>query len=98
MSVDYRLLHHFRVSQRREMASRGELTVLRADEQSDGQPAAEPPATDESAVAPAPLTPAFPAKPPAPPAKASARPAKAPALPAKLQRGQVLTHLLNEDR
>lgn len=96
MSVDYRLLHHFRVSQRREMASRGELTVLRADEQSDGQSAAEPPARDESAGAPAPLTPAFPAKPP--PAKASARPAKAPALPAKLQRGQVLTHLLNEDR
>ncbi len=25
MSVDYRLLHHFRVSQRRQMASRGEL-------------------------------------------------------------------------
>lgn len=27
MSVDYRLLHHFRVSQRRQMASRGELPV-----------------------------------------------------------------------
>jgi hypothetical protein len=25
VSVDYRLLHHFRVSQRRQMASRGEL-------------------------------------------------------------------------
>ena len=105
MSVDYRLLHHFRVSQRREMASRGELSVLRADEQSDDEPAVEPLAREDSAVAPAPLrpvlpakTPALPAKTPAPPAKASARPAKAPALPAKLQRGQVLTHLLNEDR
>ena len=95
MSVDYRLLHHFRVSQRREMASRGELSVLRADEQSDGEPAVEPLAREDSAVAPAPLTPATT---PAPPARASARPAKAPALPAKLQRGQVLTHLLNEDR
>jgi hypothetical protein len=27
VSVDYRLLHHFRVSQRRQMASRGELPV-----------------------------------------------------------------------
>jgi hypothetical protein len=25
VSVDYRLLHHFRISQRRQMASRGEL-------------------------------------------------------------------------
>jgi hypothetical protein len=25
VNVDYRLLHHFRVSQRRQMASRGEL-------------------------------------------------------------------------
>jgi hypothetical protein len=27
VSVDYRLLHHFRISQRRQMASRGELPV-----------------------------------------------------------------------
>ena len=95
MSVDYRLLHHFRVSQRREMASRGELSVLRAGEQTDGEPGVERLAREDSAAAPASLTPATP---PAPPAKASGRPAKAPALPAKLQRGQVLTHLLNEDR
>ena len=32
MSIDYRLLHHFRVSQRREMAARGELpTRFRAE-------------------------------------------------------------------
>jgi hypothetical protein len=32
MSVDYRLLHRFRVSQRREMAARGELPLeLRGD-------------------------------------------------------------------
>jgi hypothetical protein len=84
VSVDYRLLHHFRVSQRREMASRGELTVLRTDEQSDGEPAVERRAKDDSSVVPAPLTPAL--------------PATAPALPPKPQRGQVLTHLLNEDR
>jgi hypothetical protein len=32
VSVDYRLLHHFRVSQRREMASRGEVPTLRPAE------------------------------------------------------------------
>ncbi|MGZ4462307.1 MAG: hypothetical protein ACXVZP_05665 [Gaiellaceae bacterium] len=65
MSVDYRLLHHFRVSQRREMASRGELSVLRPDGNGGGEarvdehPAAErrvstpPPA---GAARPQPLT------------------------------------------
>jgi hypothetical protein len=71
VSVDYRLLHHFRVSQRREMASRGELSVLRAEEQTAGETAGERPARDDASL---------------------------PATPAKLQGGQVLTHLLNEDR
>ena len=59
------------------MASRGELSVLRTDEPSDGEPAVEPGAEGESPVVPEPLL---------------------PAPPAKLPRGQVLTHLLNEDR
>ncbi len=77
MSVDYRLLHHFRVSQRREMASRGELSVLHTDQPSDGEPAGERRVEDESSVVPESLL---------------------PAPPEKLPRGQVLTHLLNEDR
>ena len=77
MSVDYRLLHHFRVSQRREMASRGELSVLRTDKPSVDEPVVEPRAEAESPVVPESLL---------------------PAPPAKLPRGQVLTHLLNEDR
>jgi hypothetical protein len=75
VSVDYRLLHHFRVSQRREMASRGELSVLRTDEQTAGEPGVERRTEKtKSSVATTPLTEALPAK------------------------GQVLTHLLNEDR
>jgi hypothetical protein len=38
VSVDYRLLHHFRVSQRREMASRGELPT-RLDRPESADPA-----------------------------------------------------------
>ena len=45
MSVDYRLLHHFRVSQRREMASRGELPALRPT--AGDTAASEPPAPRE---------------------------------------------------
>jgi hypothetical protein len=76
MSVDYRLLHHFRVSQRREMASRGEVPVLRPDGQAAGERGVERRAAETLPELPAPLE--------APPL---ARP-----------RGQVLTHLLNEDR
>jgi hypothetical protein len=39
VSVDYRLLHHFRVSQRREMASRGELPTRLLDHPVAGDPA-----------------------------------------------------------
>jgi hypothetical protein len=39
VSVDYRLLHHFRISQRRQMASRGELPV-RFNGPESGEPAA----------------------------------------------------------
>ena len=98
MSVDYRLLHHFRVSQRREMASRGELSVLRTDEEAAGESGAERRSSGDASVAPAPLTETRRAKAPpanARPGKTSALPAKA---PAKAQRAQVLTHLLNEDR
>jgi hypothetical protein len=82
VSVDYRLLHHFRVSQRRELASRGELSVLRPDEPSAGEPVTERRAKGDS--------------PDASPALAEAPPAKAD--PAQAGRAQVLTHLLNEDR
>jgi hypothetical protein len=56
VSVDYRLLHHFRVSQRREMASRGELAVLRTDEVTAAEPGTERRAVDDSAPATTPLT------------------------------------------
>jgi hypothetical protein len=86
VSVDYRLLHHFRVSQRREMASRGEPAVLRLGEhavdehsgdESGGvvdQSAVDEPDLDGSLVRTSP-----------------------PSL-AEATRPQVLTHLLNEDR
>jgi hypothetical protein len=50
VSVDYRLLHHFRVSQRREMATRGELSVLRPDEQTAGESGVERRAKGDSSV------------------------------------------------
>ena len=106
MSVDYRLLHHFRVSQRREMASRGELTVLRSDEP-DGTEAAggkpgvgkppvvakrglEKPGVEKNGVG----EPGIERR-----AKADSSAARVPSPPlAEAPRTQVLTHLLNEDR
>jgi hypothetical protein len=47
VSVDYRLLHHFRVSQRREMASRGELSVVRPDGNGGSEPGVDERGVDE---------------------------------------------------
>ena len=40
MSVDYRLLNHFRVSQRREMAARGVVAAVVTDSHAGGHSAA----------------------------------------------------------
>jgi hypothetical protein len=77
VSIDYRLLHHFRISQRREMAARGELPAR-------FQSASAPPSHEDE-----PERPAAPAT-PVPRSAATSAPQSG--------RGQVLTHLLNEDR
>jgi hypothetical protein len=83
VSVDYRLLHHFRVSQRREMASRGELSVLRPGGHGGGEPDVDAPGVKPGVDEPRGDTPVVRASPP--PLAEATRP-------------QVLTHLLNEDR
>ena len=77
MSIDYRLLHHFRISQRREMAARGELPARFQS--------VEP--SRRTTTSPSGL-----------PRLARAYPAARHARSRSPERGQVLTHLLNEDR
>jgi hypothetical protein len=76
VSIDYRLLHHFRISQRREMAARGELPARFQS--------VEPPSHDDE-----------PERPAAPGTRVPHNAATSAPQPG---RGQVLTHLLNEDR
>jgi hypothetical protein len=75
VSIDYRLLHHFRISQRREMAARGELPARFQS--------VEPPLQDDE---------------PERPAAPGTRVPRSATTSAPPGRGQVLTHLLNEDR
>ena len=85
MTVDYRLLHQFRVSQRRELAARGELPTQFhvSDALVESVEEAEPARTTK----PQPV-PRSKITRPAVPHSASPRP----------ERVQVLTQLLNEDR
>jgi hypothetical protein len=85
VSVDYRLLHQFRISQRRQMASRGELPVRFNGPETGGDAAfdSDDAAFDSYEVLD--LT----EQPVAPEAQVSRL---------QVPRVQVLTHLLNEDR